>query len=1104
MRIFLWIFFVILLGYTRVNAQSSCPYFDAIMNQAKTDWKNGDFESALNQLAAAREHCPNLGDVIDKQLLMFTNEISAKYIDANAQRDSAEIERNKSETARIAADSSASLAIRIALKSYSNDLAANSAVVLKAGNRTLAYKIAEFAYKYVDKNNERVLKSYINAKYYDNSKTNPIPWTSNLIGHTDLISKVAFSPDGSKIATSSYDKSIKVWDVKRSTEIHTLKGHDDLVLSLEFSPNGSQLISFSYDSNLILWDLETGNQLKTINFDIYPTCSAFSPNGKLLAISTDDAQVQIWDFETMVQLGSSIIYESSIYDLEFSPDSKVLAISSEEVQFLDLESKVITKIFGGIKEKNTEKNIVRKGAENSESQRFLYATSIEFSDSGKYFSYALSNGDLVIIDNISNQNIDTLKGNNSIINSIAFFPNENQIATASNDKTIKIWQLGVKNELVNTLYGHESPINSIDISQDGKKLVSGSDDKSALIFDLDIKNEVKSLTYNEENSTIAISPDGKKVARGFYDGMVVISDLEGNDNSNNDTLIGGYESANVINFSNDNSKIVVGYSTGQISMWEIDSLDSKERKSLQMFQSEVEDAIFSTDDKSIISKSSDSIGKWNYNSVGRIDTTLITTPTLIYDFSYNSNYNKVATFDENYYLQIWDFTTKNVLDSLGKKKVQVSSVTFSPDGNFLATTNNDQSILIWDFEKRVEFSTLCCHSDIIIGFAFSNDQRYLASFSYDNSIKIWDWKLGKEVIMLNGNFNDFISDTYLNKAIFLGEGEKIAIIAENNSIGIWSFIPELKAPLDSENNKLYKLTFSQLKEFGFEELLYQHSNNDSILIASGDADQIAEFALLMKEKPLGGRGLEQKIKDYELSEKLFLAAYEIDKEHFNYDQLGALYGLWAESLFTLGKPEEAKPYIDLMYKNSIDKFQPIELYYIYAKKTSQKFDFLDFKDASDTVYLNKFINYFNQKSAYSKTYAQRIPDILIALEFGEKLLLLDSTDTIKKRLSQDYNSLGFYYLFASDGKNSELSLKRSIELDSENLFPYTNLPPAYLLLGKIEEAEKEYKRWKNKPFGLLEFDTFKDAFLDDLEKFEEAGLKGINFELARKWLHEND
>jgi eukaryotic-like serine/threonine-protein kinase len=86
-----------------------------------------------------------------------------------------------------------------------------------------------------------------------------------LKGHEELVSPVAFSPDGKRLASSSADRTAKLWDAATGQELFTLKGHGGIVSSVAFSPDGKRLATWSLDHTARLWDTATGQELLTLN-----------------------------------------------------------------------------------------------------------------------------------------------------------------------------------------------------------------------------------------------------------------------------------------------------------------------------------------------------------------------------------------------------------------------------------------------------------------------------------------------------------------------------------------------------------------------------------------------------------------------------------------------------------------------------------------------------------------------------------------------------------------------------------------------------------------------------------------------------------------------
>jgi hypothetical protein len=111
------------------------------------------------------------------------------------------------------------------------------------------------------------------------------------LGHTNRVTSVCFSPDGQRIASGSYDWTVKVWDAHTRQELLTLKGDTDSVSSVAFSPDGKRIASGSGDlvigikpGEVKVWDAQTGQEILTLKGHTLGVLSvAFSPNGKRIA-----------------------------------------------------------------------------------------------------------------------------------------------------------------------------------------------------------------------------------------------------------------------------------------------------------------------------------------------------------------------------------------------------------------------------------------------------------------------------------------------------------------------------------------------------------------------------------------------------------------------------------------------------------------------------------------------------------------------------------------------------------------------------------------------------------------------------------------------------
>ena len=165
-------------------------------------------------------------------------------------------------------------------------------------------------------------------------KTNPrmasrptgAPWS--LRGHRKKITSINFSPDGSLIATSSLDRTVRLWDARSADAVKCLMcGHRDWIRTVAFSPDGKSLASGGDDGSVRLWDPQSGERKYALQgHSDWVRDLAWSPDGRILASGGRDGRVVLWEAASLHQLAQLGPFSGGVTRIAFDPQGRWLAI----------------------------------------------------------------------------------------------------------------------------------------------------------------------------------------------------------------------------------------------------------------------------------------------------------------------------------------------------------------------------------------------------------------------------------------------------------------------------------------------------------------------------------------------------------------------------------------------------------------------------------------------------------------------------------------------------------------------------------------------------------------------------------------------------------
>ena len=302
--------------------------------------------------------------------------------------------------------------------------------------------------------------------YFFFSVTSPYE-IATLSGHTDHITSVAFSPDGTMLATgaaSEYpqsDAKIILWDVETHKEIVTLDEQPAGQPGVAFSPDGTMLAAgsdWSGEDKIILWDVVHREQIATFE-GTAPLM--FSPDGSLLAARSkwsDERKIILWDVRTQREVAALSGHTSQINALSFSPDGTMLASGAGTWLLEDVDRTVRLWNVASREEIATIGEFQRGGVE-----------SLAFSPDGTMLAFgSWLDGAIKLWDVANQKQIATLEG----VSYPTFSPDGTILASQALDRTIILWNVASQDKII-ALSG-PSDANSLAFSPDGTILASGS------------------------------------------------------------------------------------------------------------------------------------------------------------------------------------------------------------------------------------------------------------------------------------------------------------------------------------------------------------------------------------------------------------------------------------------------------------------------------------------------------------------------------------------------------------------------------------------------------------------------------------------------------
>ncbi|KAK3807666.1 MAG: WD40-repeat-containing domain protein [Benniella sp.] len=530
-----------------------------------------------------------------------------------------------------------------------------------------------------------------------------------LTGHSEFVRSVAFSPEGDRIVSGSYDDTARVWDIDSGSCTHILIGHmSGDVNGVAFSPIGDTVASASDDKTVRVWDVTTGDRTLILTGHTGLIRSvAYSPKGDQIASGGEDSTVRLWDIKAGVCLRILRGHTRLVWEVAYSPQGDRVASASGDstVRIWDVEKGYCCRVLTG---HNSEVN------------------SVAFSPQRDMIASASDDKTVRLWDAETGFCRQVLTGHSSLVRCVVFSPKGDHIACGSDDNTVRLWDVG-SGGTRQIAVGHANSVLSVKYSPHGSQVASCSADKSVRVWDMETGFCRRILTgHTDWVRDIAYSPRGDLVASGSDDCTVKLWDIE--TGTCRQIFIGHTQYVFVVAYSPQGDQVASGGEDGSVKIWDIGSGEC--RHTMQGHTNDV---------KSIV---------------------------------YSPKGDQIASGSEDSTVRLWDIQSGVCLHTLSGHQEGVASTVYSPQRGLLASGSHDCTVRLWDVETGECRYILIGHTNSVVIVVYSPQGNQVASGGADGSVKLWDDGTGECLHTLGGHTEEVTSIVYSPKGDQIVSGSR--------------------------------------------------------------------------------------------------------------------------------------------------------------------------------------------------------------------------------------------------------------------------------------------------------------------------------------------
>ncbi|WP_438043395.1 eIF2A-related protein [Sorangium sp. So ce128] len=367
------------------------------------------------------------------------------------------------------------------------------------------------------------------------------------------------------------------------------------------------------------------------------------------------------------------------------------------------------------------------------------------------------------------------EGHSDWVLAVAWRPDGQRLASAGYDLTVRIWHSLTGKEIAR-LEGHTDWVRAVAWHPDGERLASGSDDRTVRIWDTSTGEEVARLEGHADwVRAVAWHPDGRRLATAGVESTVRIWDAStGKEIAR---LEGQARGVTAVAWHPDGRRLAIAGDGNTVRIWDVSTRGEIAR--LERRSSGVRVVAWRPDGRRLATAGDESTVRIWDASTGSELARLEGHTNSVRAMAWHPDNRRLASAGDGNTVRIWDTGTGKELTRLEGHSSWVLALAWHPDGDRLASAGNDSMLRIWDTGTGKELTQLEGHSNWVLALAWHPDGNRLASAGDDQTVRLWDTSKGEELARLVGHSNGVLA------VAWHPDGGRLASAGHDGSVRIW-------------------------------------------------------------------------------------------------------------------------------------------------------------------------------------------------------------------------------------------------------------------------------------------------------------------------------